>query len=161
MYNAEVLSKFPVVQHFPFGGMFKWERDPTAPLPAALPHSSPQTEEAANVKTASVLPQGGTRAPWAKSQGTGVPIQTSMPGTTISGTAPPLGESNLSRARGSVASALRPGPTVPPWSRQSQESSMGEELVSSQSTPKAQGQGNESLERVTIVAESDGGIPKR
>ena len=30
MYIAEVLSKFPVVQHFPFGQVFKWERDPNA-----------------------------------------------------------------------------------------------------------------------------------
>lgn len=28
MYNAEVLSKFPVVQHFPFGSLFSWEQDP-------------------------------------------------------------------------------------------------------------------------------------
>ncbi|KAK5277966.1 Serine/threonine-protein phosphatase 2A activator 1, partial [Cryomyces antarcticus] len=30
MYNAEVLSKFPVIQHFPFGSLFVWERDPNA-----------------------------------------------------------------------------------------------------------------------------------
>jgi serine/threonine-protein phosphatase 2A activator len=30
MYNAEVLSKFPVIQHFPFGSLFRWEKDPDA-----------------------------------------------------------------------------------------------------------------------------------
>ncbi|KAF2029793.1 serine/threonine-protein phosphatase 2A activator 1 [Setomelanomma holmii] len=42
MYNAEVLSKFPVVQHFPFGSMFAWEKDPSAKSIQASVHTSSQ-----------------------------------------------------------------------------------------------------------------------
>lgn len=87
MYNAEVLSKFPVVQHFPFGSLFSWERDPLAVLPqtssvhalsgptgvaggggggaAAGGTRAPWATAAASP---SVLPTVTTRAPWVKSQ---------------------------------------------------------------------------------------------
>ena len=42
MFNAEVLSKFPVVQHFPFGLMFSWERDPDAMAPVTSVHMANQ-----------------------------------------------------------------------------------------------------------------------
>ena len=42
MYNAEVLSKFPVVQHFPFGALFAWEKDPNAKSIQASVHTSSQ-----------------------------------------------------------------------------------------------------------------------
>jgi len=42
MYLAEVLSKFPVVEHFPFGSLFLWERDPDAITPAATTHVDSQ-----------------------------------------------------------------------------------------------------------------------
>lgn len=40
MYNAEVLSKFPVVQHFRFGSLFSWEPQPNAAPPPTSIHTS-------------------------------------------------------------------------------------------------------------------------
>ncbi|KAF2098202.1 Phosphotyrosyl phosphatase activator [Rhizodiscina lignyota] len=94
MYNVEVLSKFPVVQHFPFGSLFRWERDPNAPEPASSVHNTSQPtrtpattalgtqlhqaharmESAARIQqelpiqrmaVPDVNPMGGTQAPWA------------------------------------------------------------------------------------------------
>lgn len=72
MYNAEVLSKFPVVQHFPFGSLFSFERDPYAVPPPATAHSTsgpqgrPVAPENGNF-AASTRPnlEAGTKAPWA------------------------------------------------------------------------------------------------
>lgn len=74
MYDAEVLSKFPVVQHFPFGSLFSWDEDPTVPRPPTSVHTSnqPSTTPIA-VKGSSAeglksqqLAQESTRAPWAR-----------------------------------------------------------------------------------------------
>jgi serine/threonine-protein phosphatase 2A activator len=110
MYNVEVLSKFPVVQHFHFGGLFKWERDPAAP--ATHPRLSHQAEGAGGV-----IPPGGTKAPWAHPQGTALPTQTSMP-TTLSGTlAPRPRDMNIGPTTERAAPVAVLGPTVAPWSR--------------------------------------------
>ena len=74
MYNAEVLSKFPVVQHFPFGSLFEWEKDPEAKAPPPTTHSSNQPlrspMSAQTATTARPPPPAGfvdgvTQAPWA------------------------------------------------------------------------------------------------
>ena len=75
MYMAEVLSKFPVVQHFPFGGLFQWVLDPNAAslTPSAHVTSQPTKTHirklqdcAARQKTQemSSSPSSGARASW-------------------------------------------------------------------------------------------------
>ena len=69
MYNAEVLAKFPVVQHFPFGSLFKWEKDPNALPPPTTTHTVSQPlRNPLGQGSGPPLPAGpvGTAAPWAQ-----------------------------------------------------------------------------------------------
>ena len=79
MYNAEVLSKFPVVQHFRFGFLFSFDQDPDAIPPPTSVHAANQpirdgfgSLEAEKIAASRAPPQPGTQAPWA-SQATSVP----------------------------------------------------------------------------------------
>lgn len=70
MYSAEVLSKYPVVQHFPFGSLFSWDQDlDTGPAPPIVHPDSRPAPTTRSLPTDNGLADGtsssGTRAPWA------------------------------------------------------------------------------------------------
>ncbi|KAE8142042.1 rotamase PTPA-1 [Aspergillus pseudotamarii] len=121
MYNAEVLSKFPVVQHFRFGSLFSWDRDPSAIPPPSRIHTSsgPETRPRQVPPTARQDPGPGTKAPWATasqnapppSTGTAAPWATARAGG---------GPSTTPRIPSALpdTSRLPPGPMAPtraPW----------------------------------------------
>jgi len=78
MYNAEVLRKFPVVQHFYFGSLFSWTEDPGKGDEGL---STPQAY-GADVPSSIINPQVATRAPWAKPLGSAPPSQVGMDAMT-------------------------------------------------------------------------------
>ncbi|KAK6217757.1 hypothetical protein LQW54_003266 [Pestalotiopsis sp. IQ-011] len=100
MFNGEVLSKFPVVQHLPFGSLLSWERDPDAKEPQQSVHMVNQPIAAAALKSNSPGTGAGTAAPWAKPGNmppqmqapwaTGVPTTRPAPAPAIPGTRAPF-----------------------------------------------------------------------
>ncbi|KAJ6279174.1 hypothetical protein J3E71DRAFT_355129 [Bipolaris maydis] len=105
MYNAEVLSKFPVVQHFPFGSLFSFTPDPNARKIQATVHTASQPKASAS---ATPRPQPALRDPLADTT-TAMP-STARPGGAV-GTAAPW-------ARGAAGPGVPSGvnqPTKAPW----------------------------------------------
>ncbi|CAE7212816.1 Serine threonine-protein phosphatase 2A activator [Pyrenophora teres f. teres] len=146
MYNAEVLSKFPVVQHFPFGSLFPFTPDPAAEKIQATVHtasqpkssSTPTTTAAGSASQAPLRdaladssapamsrplpPQGttagGTAAPWAGNATRQAPAQSGMGGGMPSTAAP---WATASARGGAVSGGQAPAGGMPttsaPWAR--------------------------------------------
>ena len=125
MYNAEVLSKFPVVQHFPFGSLFSFDHDPDASVPSPSVHTASQpTAAPSGMQAPTARPGVGTAAPWAGGgTGTGMPGPTARPGA---GTAAPWAQgapragtgAGVGTGTGMPAPTARPGVgTAAPWAQ--------------------------------------------
>lgn len=125
MYNAEVLSKFPVVQHFPFGSLFRWEKDPEVDtVEASIHHKSQPVKHTGPVARPSMTSSPmqsseGTKAPWVQ-----VPEASA---TTANTRVPPPVASGLPPTRAPWASTTSRTPPTPastgattPWSTQRQ-----------------------------------------
>ncbi|KAG9187136.1 hypothetical protein G6011_05007 [Alternaria panax] len=143
MYNAEVLSKFPVVQHFPFGSLFSFSADPNAKTIQASVHTANQPKSSTPSTTAPTARPGpqpalrdpmaetgggavrgggvGTAAPWAGAPMTAAPWATASANTRgANNTGVPSGPNQPTKAPWASKTPAPPptaGGTTAPWAR--------------------------------------------
>ncbi|KAL2874991.1 Serine/threonine-protein phosphatase 2A activator 1 [Colletotrichum sp. CLE4] len=131
MFNAEVLQKFPVVQHFTFGSLFAWDQDPHAAPVSQSVHAANQPSYNYPATTAPPPPQAGagTAAPWATTGGAGagagagaVPMGRMPPppggaGISYSRQPPPPPPSSAASARGQPPGMM----SMPPGAQQARQ----------------------------------------
>lgn len=108
MYNAEVLSKFPVVQHFPFGSLFSWNKDVNA-LPPATHAVSPSGPTDAPTST------GNTAAPWTATSR--VPLNSSAYGAPVGRMPPPTTQRLAASTEDTHVGVGGIPPTKAPWAK--------------------------------------------
>lgn len=124
MYSGEVLSKFPVVQHFPFGSLFSWDQDPTAMAPTTSVHTlnQPSTNNTSPASTSHTTarrgPQDATSTPWASQS-------LYLPPPGVQAAAPWAGKSTLPSPTLTATGRQVPTqiPAKAPWSESNTRSS--------------------------------------
>ncbi|KZM24172.1 Serine/threonine-protein phosphatase 2A activator 1 [Ascochyta rabiei] len=113
MYHAEVLSKFPVVQHFPFGSLFAWSADPNAPAIQASVHTSSQPKAVTPSNSAPTARQTGPPPPPQQQQPLRDPLAESREGITQMQM--PMTAAPWARVSGPNVPAGPNQPTRAPW----------------------------------------------